>query len=303
VQKSVKALRRSSFEIARLEARRLLATVSWDGGGDGVHWDDANNWTGNVAPVAGDDVVVDVPGSASTVIRFITPQFNSLLNRETIAVQSSNLGGGVNLQVGLGGINNFGTIEVNTVENTWTAGIDVTGPISNAAGSVLRVLVGAGGYRFINTNSLTNAGTITASTLVDINTATLTNSGALSSTGRLAIVNSVATYNNGTTFTGNVYQRTGSVNVVGTTVTGTLQLEGSVDFIGNASTGTTLWVQGNAGQSRRDSTGVDRLDLGVIRRNSTRCRADQRLDRRRPIHPRRRRLALDQRHRHQPRPD
>src|SRR5439155_997591 len=32
--------------IESLECRRLLATHVWSGGGDGVHWSNAGNWTG-----------------------------------------------------------------------------------------------------------------------------------------------------------------------------------------------------------------------------------------------------------------
>jgi hypothetical protein len=42
------------------------ATLTWDGGGDGISWNDANNWVGNVAPTSADDVVLDnsvVPGT------------------------------------------------------------------------------------------------------------------------------------------------------------------------------------------------------------------------------------------------
>ncbi len=32
--------------------------VGWDGGGDGLHWSDPGNWSNNVLPAAGDDVVL-----------------------------------------------------------------------------------------------------------------------------------------------------------------------------------------------------------------------------------------------------
>ena len=42
--------------IEKLEDRSLLATVTWDGGGLDNHWTTADNWVGNVAPVAGDSL-------------------------------------------------------------------------------------------------------------------------------------------------------------------------------------------------------------------------------------------------------
>ncbi|MGE5107384.1 MAG: T9SS type A sorting domain-containing protein [Sphingobacteriales bacterium] len=35
------------------------ATITWDGGGDGVSWSDASNWVGNVTPVSTDNVLLD----------------------------------------------------------------------------------------------------------------------------------------------------------------------------------------------------------------------------------------------------
>ncbi|MFL5240612.1 MAG: PKD domain-containing protein [Gemmataceae bacterium] len=40
-----------------LEDRTLLSTVTWDGGGGTSNWSDRFNWQGDIAPVAGDDLV------------------------------------------------------------------------------------------------------------------------------------------------------------------------------------------------------------------------------------------------------
>ena len=42
--------------IEQLEDRRLLATVLWDGGGNGTSWTDAANWDGDKLPAASDEV-------------------------------------------------------------------------------------------------------------------------------------------------------------------------------------------------------------------------------------------------------
>src|SRR5262245_52112143 len=42
------------------------AQVTWTGGGDGISWNDAANWSSSTIPAATDDVVLDnstVPGS------------------------------------------------------------------------------------------------------------------------------------------------------------------------------------------------------------------------------------------------
>ncbi len=46
----------------KLERRQLLATLAWDGGGDGIRWYDPLNWDRNVLPSNGDTVAI----SAST---------------------------------------------------------------------------------------------------------------------------------------------------------------------------------------------------------------------------------------------
>ncbi len=52
------ARHRSAFE--QLEDRRLLAIVSWDGGGDAMSWSDALNWSGDELPGSDDDVTINL---------------------------------------------------------------------------------------------------------------------------------------------------------------------------------------------------------------------------------------------------
>src|SRR5947209_4954220 len=47
--------------IEMLEARCLLATVLWNGGGDGTFWHDPKNWSTGQVPGQNDDVVINVP--------------------------------------------------------------------------------------------------------------------------------------------------------------------------------------------------------------------------------------------------
>ena len=51
-------LRSLSVPFEKLEPRHLLATVMWDGGGDGIRWHDAENWTNDTIPAVIDDVVI-----------------------------------------------------------------------------------------------------------------------------------------------------------------------------------------------------------------------------------------------------
>jgi hypothetical protein len=44
------------------------APRAWTGAGDGSHWSDAANWSGNTVPLTSDDVVISVPTSNPTIL-------------------------------------------------------------------------------------------------------------------------------------------------------------------------------------------------------------------------------------------
>jgi hypothetical protein len=77
--------RRSSRRLGRtsacefLEARHLLAVFTWDGGGANANWTTADNWIGDVAPSAGDDLVFAGSTQTSTQNDFAAgTSFNSI---------------------------------------------------------------------------------------------------------------------------------------------------------------------------------------------------------------------------------
>ena len=51
-----------------LEDRTLLATFTWDGGGDGENWYDALNWDGDAVPAKDDDVVIGEVFAGDTIV-------------------------------------------------------------------------------------------------------------------------------------------------------------------------------------------------------------------------------------------
>ena len=56
--RTVKRRGSKSRVVECLEARQVLATATWDGGDlDDSLWTSPNNWVGDVAPTAGDDLV------------------------------------------------------------------------------------------------------------------------------------------------------------------------------------------------------------------------------------------------------
>lgn len=88
-------LHMATRKLARIEAldrRRLLAAVSWDGGGDGTHWLDPLNWSANTLPTSTDDVTIDVPGNIFVSLDSAANAIaNSLTLRETLRLSSSSL--------------------------------------------------------------------------------------------------------------------------------------------------------------------------------------------------------------------
>ncbi len=80
--------------IESLETRRLLAALSWDGGGDGTTFEDPLNWSTNVVPGAADDVTVDVAANPTIVIsesRVLRSLNNSEVFEVTAAAASRTL--------------------------------------------------------------------------------------------------------------------------------------------------------------------------------------------------------------------
>lgn len=59
--------------IETLEPRSLLSVVTWDGGGDGISWHSAGNWSANQVPTSADDVII--PVSPTTTIRIGSTSF------------------------------------------------------------------------------------------------------------------------------------------------------------------------------------------------------------------------------------
>lgn len=66
-------------------------TITWDGGGDGTSWHDANNWSGDVVPGAADDVLIDVPGNITVTHSFGSHAVRSLHSEEAILLTGGTL--------------------------------------------------------------------------------------------------------------------------------------------------------------------------------------------------------------------
>jgi hypothetical protein len=53
------------LRIEQLEDRLVPAVVIWEGGGDGINWSDARNWSTLSLPTVNDDVIIDAPAGVT----------------------------------------------------------------------------------------------------------------------------------------------------------------------------------------------------------------------------------------------
>ena len=74
-----------------MEARQLLSTVSWDGGGDGTLWSDRLDWSGDQLPGATDDVDINIAGNPNVVFGSGSQSIRSLHSAEALALSGGSL--------------------------------------------------------------------------------------------------------------------------------------------------------------------------------------------------------------------
>lgn len=114
-----------SLSVEVLEARKLLAAVSWDGGGDGSQWLDPLNWSTNSLPTSADDVTIDVAGMITvTLTSSANASVKSLTLRETLRLNSS-------------------TLTVNTLTNGGTVDLSADSTLRTTGNALFTVTPGA----------------------------------------------------------------------------------------------------------------------------------------------------------------
>jgi hypothetical protein len=115
-----------------LETRPLLSTVTWDGGGDGSSWSDPLNWSADVLPAGGDDVVIASPApltvnytSGATGVRSLLCNSNLSLMAGVLSVDApSAVAGAFSMSGGsLGGAGDLTLVG----GFTWSAGAMLPG--------------------------------------------------------------------------------------------------------------------------------------------------------------------------------
>ncbi|HTN75483.1 MAG TPA: autotransporter-associated beta strand repeat-containing protein, partial [Pirellulaceae bacterium] len=102
--------------IEKLEERALLAARVWDGEGTDGNWSNARNWAGDIAPLAGDDLIF----APQTGQLNITNDLASETTFNTITLSGSGY------TIGGNAINLYGGLAANNVAGNNTFAIDVT---------------------------------------------------------------------------------------------------------------------------------------------------------------------------------
>src|SRR5260370_28435497 len=78
------------LHLETLEARCMLAAVSWIGGVDNS-WETASNWSSGIVPGNNDDVPIDIPRDNVVIQVAATESVNSLQCDESLVVASGGL--------------------------------------------------------------------------------------------------------------------------------------------------------------------------------------------------------------------
>jgi YD repeat-containing protein len=122
-----------------LEDRRLLALVTWDGGGGDDRWENAANWTGDVVPGAMDDAQIDVAGSLRTIV----------IDSSSITVRSLN--SQENLQV-----KGTGNFTINSQSGPGTMSL-IAGGLQLASSRTLNVIGSGTSVQFLGASNIDGA--------------------------------------------------------------------------------------------------------------------------------------------------
>ncbi|MEZ6134264.1 MAG: RHS repeat-associated core domain-containing protein [Pirellulaceae bacterium] len=159
-------LRRRKLRAELLEDRRMLATITWDGGptGSGTEWNSPENWNGDVVPGVLDDAVIGldfasqtIQLSGQTVLRSVDSQATLRMSHSSgslsLAADSSIRG----LDHLAGTLTNAGVITIGQLWN-WSGG-SLTGGGTIQVGSEALVLF-SGSNISLNGQAIDNSGSI-----------------------------------------------------------------------------------------------------------------------------------------------
>src|SRR5262249_25007074 len=84
--------RRLPLLVERLEDRTVPAAVFWDGGGDGVNWGSAANWSNDLLPTAADAGTINAPPAVTVQVgSFVTATCHSLQSQNSLTLSGGPL--------------------------------------------------------------------------------------------------------------------------------------------------------------------------------------------------------------------
>ena len=131
-----------TYNATNLNLTVTSVSFFWDGGGDGVNWFDLNNWSLDVLPGIGTDVVLT---SGDNVV------FNNVSATETVASLTLDIGSSLNLASGT--LNNAGLLSVNGGATLALTGGDL---VNNGDANFDGGFTHASGNATFNANALFN---------------------------------------------------------------------------------------------------------------------------------------------------
>lgn len=186
--------KRRAFSLEPLEERALLAVCTWDGGGSDNLWTNQYNWQGDVAPLAGDDLVFQGTARTETVNDYADgTSFRSL---ELASNNFALTGNGLTLTHHI-------AVDSGVTNSTISAGMVLSGAISvsvvDTSLSVSGVLSGTGSLVKSGSGTLTLTGTNTYSGGTQLSAGTLAfDNGSLGTSGSITFQGNSTLQWNGT---------------------------------------------------------------------------------------------------------
>ena len=81
--------RRGVAQVESLEARMLLAAVTWDGGGGDTNWQNQLNWDGDAIPTTADDVTIGSQYAGLTVVSTADVEVNTIQSEADLLILES----------------------------------------------------------------------------------------------------------------------------------------------------------------------------------------------------------------------
>ena len=158
--------RRRTLSCEPLEQRQLLSVAVWTGQGQNNRWSTAQNWQGNVAPLAGDSLVFSGTAQTATCNDLAAgTSFQSIEFQSTgFSISGNSLalpdGGTITLDTGSAGIsaNLVAAGELDTVANPGST-LTVSGVISEAAPGAGSLDLDGGGQLVLTASNTFSGGT------------------------------------------------------------------------------------------------------------------------------------------------